>query len=75
MPPRRRPRRHLLVDEDNRYGNGNLGIGANSHKVDMQRLIGRRMVLHIAWQGAMNVTIHFELDERREKTAFGKSAG
>src|SRR4029077_18616572 len=40
----------------------------------MQRLIGRRMVLDVARQGAVEGVIHFELDEHREKTPFGKSA-
>jgi hypothetical protein len=67
--------RHLVVDEGDRYSDGNPGIGTDPHKIDMQGLIGRRMVLHIARQSAMDRIIHSDGDDRCEETAFGESAG
>ena len=65
------PERLLLVDEDDRHGDRDPGGRADAHEVDMQRLVGRRVELHVARQGALHRAVDREIDEGREEAAPG----
>ena len=47
-----------LVDEHHRHGDGDYGAAAHAHEVDVQRLVGDRVQLHLARQHADCLPVH-----------------
>ena len=63
-----------LVGEHHRHGDGDYGAAAHAHKVDVQRLVGDRVQLHLAWQDADCLPVHLEIAERAEEAGTMQSA-
>src|SRR5947209_19644094 len=53
----------LVVDEDDRYRDGDLGAGADPQEIDMERRVGERMVWHLARQGPLARRVNLEIGQ------------
>jgi len=51
------PDRLLLVDKDDGHGDRDPAGRGDAHEIDVQRLVGRRVILHLARQGALHRAI------------------
>ena len=57
----------FLVDESNRYGDGQPRGGAHALEVDVQRHVGHRVELYLARQDPMAFAVDLDLQKRGEK--------
>ena len=59
--------RDVLVDEHHRHGDGDSRAASHADEVDVQRLVGHRVQLHLARQHPDRVPVHLEIAERAEE--------